>query len=738
VKVAVDTNTLGSDLVAVLPRSVAAPADRTDASRNFLSHTLDGPPRIAKTAGGPPSARASGRDPAPPTNLLGRRLHAGHFAFMRAVVQGVDVAAAWDRYLRIEGESSDARAVRSTVAWIRDEFAAAAQRHARYGVARLVRLDSARLASGQRRVPSLDEFALDQGLEDFSQAEQLVAFEAEYREVLRHARRRERLIERQLEALGWLESLTRQFPQNRRAAQPPCASDAVDVWMNPLLARHLKRAGLATLGQLVQRINGIGQRWYAPIRGIGAVKAERILKWLRDHEASIAATGGTALGQHIDRPRAQLTRVELEGVTAPATAVRPLEKLIVPLALDGSSGINRRLQSECSLKLNADKQAVLAWLKSKAGAEPGLPDELPVAAAGECSSGGGGAALASAPNDPWKLTHTQRSYRKEAERLLLWSVIERGKALSSLSVDDCVAYREFLGDPQPRERWCAARSRERWSPLWRPFEGPLSPAAQWQAVRILGNLFNFLVQHNYLAGNPWAAIRVPKREPVADVARSFTLVQWRFVQRQLASLPDSAMNRRLRLALEFLHATGLRLSETVAAKVDDLRQVECTHPNDPQRADGWALRVAGKAGTLREVPVPPELIKQLGRSLAARGLTADPLCASNRGVFLLEAMQEGRAVRSGHMRAAVAEPAGLAPSTLASQLKRFFIACGKALADAGDARGADQLRNASTHWLRRTPATHALKAGVPTHSAHQGHAALAVTSAQAIAEVSAG
>jgi site-specific recombinase XerD len=738
VTVAADTNTLGSDLVAVPSPGVSAPAARTEVPRNSPSKNQNGLPRTSKPADAPPSAQAAGRDLALPKNLLGRRLHAGHFAFMRAVVQGVDVAAAWDRYLRVEGESSDARAVRSTVAWIRDEFAAAAQRHARYGVARLVRLDSARLASGQRRVPSLDEFALDRGLEDFSQAEQLGAFEAEYREVLRHARRRERLIERQLEALGWLESLTRQFPQTRRVAQPPCASDAVDVWINPLLARHLKRAGLATLGELVQRINGIGLRWYAPIRGLGPVKAERILKWLRDHEASIAASGGSALGQHIDRPRAQITRVELDGVTAPATAVRPLEKLIVPRPLDGSGGLNRRLQSECSLKLRTDTQAVLAWLKSKVGVQPGLPDELPVAEAGEGGSGGVGAAPASTPHDPWKLTHTQRSYRKEAERLLLWSVIERGKALSSLSVEDCVAYREFLGDPQPRERWCAARSRERWSPLWRPFEGPLSPAAQRQAVRILGNLFNFLVHHNYLARNPWAAIRMPEQEPVGDFACSFTVAQWRFVQRQLASLPDSAMNRRLRLALEFVHATGLRLSEAVAAKVEDLRQVDCVHPNDPRRADGWVLLVGGKAEKLREVPVPPELIKQLGRSLAARGLADNPLCGSNRGVYLLEAMEEGRAVRSGHRRAAIAEPAGLAPSTLATQLKRFFIACGQALADVGDARGAEQLRKASTHWLRRTHATHPLKAGVPTHAAHLAHASLAVNSIHASAEVSAG
>ena len=35
---------------------------------------------------------------------------------------------------------------------------------------------------------------------------------------------------------------------------------------------------------------------------------------------------------------------------------------------------------------------------------------------------------------------TQRAYRKEAERLILWAIVERGKALSSLNTEDAVAY----------------------------------------------------------------------------------------------------------------------------------------------------------------------------------------------------------------------------------------------------------------------------------------------------------
>ena len=38
---------------------------------------------------------------------------------------------------------------------------------------------------------------------------------------------------------------------------------------------------------------------------------------------------------------------------------------------------------------------------------------------------------------------TYQAYKKELERLLLWAVLERGKAASSLNTDDCRAYINF-------------------------------------------------------------------------------------------------------------------------------------------------------------------------------------------------------------------------------------------------------------------------------------------------------
>ena len=183
------------------------------------------------------SARMPARSTTPVSAARQRKLHVGHFAFMRSVVQGLDPRESWERYFRVEGEVTDQRTVRATIAWIRDEFAAAAKREDRFGTARLVRIDATRIADPAFgtpvELPSLEAFAEAHGLEDERQADQIAAYEAEYGRATQRLRRRARLIARQLEALRWLESLV---------AQSPKAGDSVAAWLNPTLASHLEAA----------------------------------------------------------------------------------------------------------------------------------------------------------------------------------------------------------------------------------------------------------------------------------------------------------------------------------------------------------------------------------------------------------------------------------------------------------------------------------------------------------------
>ncbi|MET3449537.1 site-specific recombinase XerC [Ralstonia sp. 1138] len=101
---------------------------------------------------------------------------------------------------------------------------------------------------------------------------------------------------------------------------------------------------------------------------------------------------------------------------------------------------------------------------------------------------------------------TQRSYRKEAERLILWAIVERGRPLSSLTTEDAIAYRAFLRRPTPRERWVGP-ARPRTSVEWWPFTDGVSARSTAYALSVLGAMFRRLIQQRYLLANPFAAVR---------------------------------------------------------------------------------------------------------------------------------------------------------------------------------------------------------------------------------------
>jgi site-specific recombinase XerD len=660
-------------------------------------------PLVRPVAAPAPTPRAASRE---------RKVGHAHFAFMRSLVEGLDEDASWERYLTVEGDSGDPRVVRSTIAWLRHEFALAAKKHDRFGTARLLRIDATKIADKSLQLPSLEDFAQDRGLEEYSEADQIDAYEQEFGKASARQNRRAALVARQLTALKWLEDLI---------AQPPRAGDSVCAWFHPSLAQHLEGAGLFTIAQLVERINGIGRRWHASIKAMGPGKGARIVAWLRDNEATL----NQYLGRHVDVARSKLFTHELAAVVQASSEIRPLEKFVVPAELDGRAGLYRRPQAQCLLKATHDYQAILAWLQAKHGMTPAQKAHASAHRA-QRSSG-----VEQAMDWLQFLSNTQRAYRKEAERFLLWAVVQRQKPLSSMTNEDCVAYRDFLADPQPASRWCGARSRPRWSPLWRPFEGPLSASAQGHAITILKNLYGFLVDQNYLMGNPWAAVSVPRgAAPKVNAGRSFTRAQWQFIAAQADMLVDTSANKRLKFALRLLYATGLRLSEVVAATVDDLSWVEYPSVDEGETLQGWLLQVIGKGNKLREVPLPNEVVEELKDYLQSRRLSREPGDIGNQGAHLLGKASD-ISERAPRLAAHVDQDprGGLAASTLYNQFKSFFGDCASVLRHQGDGKGAERFDKASSHWLRHTHASHAIASGMPIEIAQQnlGHASLATT-----------
>jgi site-specific recombinase XerD len=626
-----------------------------------------------------------------------RLLAREHFAFARALTQGLDESTSWNQYLQVEGEHTDARIVRRTIGWIREAFAAVARRERRPGMARLVRIDPVRLravgARGAAALPTLEDFAYLRGLEDYSEGEQLSAFLDAFPQA-RRGLKQAKLIDKQLAAISWLETL---------AAQDPGPGDAVGAWLAPALAERLEGFGLHTLFLLAERVNGLGRGWFRPIPAIGASKAARIVAWLRKHQDTI----GVPIGAHVARTHTEAkSSGALAAVVVRDTALLPLEKFRVPTILDGSAGLFRAPQAQCMLEAGNDYAAILAWLASKRG--PGATE-----------------------NDA--LNSTQRSYRREAERLLLWSILERRKALSSLNVEDAQAFMAFLAAPPAH--WCNPKGLHphRWSSLWRPCDGPLAPSSLAQAQVILKALYGWLMTQHYLVGNPFAALPA-KRAGTGrrlGAGRSLSASQWAFVLERLEMQASTVGHARLRFALPWLYATALRRSEMAAATCGDLETFEY-HDDDGTPVSGWMQVVRGKGGKVREVPVPEGLIRALKQILREAGRPDDPAHPENRAVPLLFRRQ----VNPEGETALVA----ITDFQLHKDVKRFLHGCSQALA-VTDPAGAARLEAASTHWLRHTSATHQVngapgRPAVPLHIAQQvlGHASPATTSGYVQAE----
>lgn len=652
-------------------------------------------------------------------------MHVGHFAFLRAVIQGLSIESSFNRFLKMDDDGEGPRSGIATIRWLRREFVVAARKQARPGTARLLAIDISQIPISQSKLPNRETPAAENDVEELSGSGALRAYEqSPLARTEDKLNRRVRLMDKQLQALTWLEQLMAQRPQ---------PGDGCGAWFSDRLDRQLGAAGLFTLAQLAEHINGLGRHWYRSIKGIGPTKAKRLEAWLREHGTELRLT----LGQHVTVARSRLYPEELNQLVRPATALRPFEKFLVPAELDGSQGAYRQPQARCLMRARNDYDAILAWLQAK-------PAMSPEAQEAKRRRRGRAAPLAAtggpAGPDAWlsALSHTQRAYRKEAERFLLWAILERGKPLSSMTTEDCTAYRDFLANP-PLD-WCGPRGRERWSPLWRPFEGPLSVSARRHATTILKNLYGFLTAQNYLMGNPWSGVAMPRAHGRRlDTSRSFSEAQWMFILKQFeewheerpkdVEQPESEL--RVFFILNLLYTTGLRLSEAVHARVSDLRWVEYP-PGQGQNkpTEGWELTVEGKGGKLREVVVPTAIVELLKLYLAKRGLGSDLNAASAQAAYLFAPLhQPSEAARRLLGEGANADPtAGIAESTLYSLLKHFFKHCAGKLI-VSDPTEAERFRRASTHWLRHAHASHGIAKGVPLEvmQANLGHASLATT-----------
>jgi len=339
--------------------------------------------------------------------------------------------------------------------------------------------------------------------------------------------------------------------------------------------------------------------------------------------------------------------------------IQPFESMQSPAQLNGSHGSNRHDNKHCQISAETDWQAIQCWL-----------------------------------NEFYDSPQTLRNYRKEAERLLLWSINQRGKALSDLGREDFQIYQGFLNNPQPSVIWCGPRA-ERSSMKWRPFKGPLSEGSQRQALIIVNALFSYLVDAGYLAGNPLSLIRRRNRKlrPQADQAisqqRYLDHKTWQLLKDHLFRQPQETPKQlnhyqRNRFLFHLLYLMAPRVSEVSSHSMNSFRLY---------RGQWWWF-VLGKGEKQGKIPASDEMLSALMQYREHLGLTALP--EENDTSPLLRSISGGK---------------GISANMVYRQVKSVVKDAAEDIRLEHPIQ-ASILDKASTHWFRHTSVTHGDDAGI--------------------------
>lgn len=677
-----------------------------------------------------PPARRRGRPPGAKTRAAHDHITADEFAVLRAVAQGIDVAVACRQYLLWPGRVPErarlqevylqllARAAASTKglpdavtaeAMVRDLLTlqplasdeGAAPHRPEFSSATDVAPAAPQAPSTAAPPMTLEEFAMQFDEDALSEADLIELYAEQFpaapadesaavspapaapragppsqaegsAPVLSMGERSRRL----LMAVDWLDA---------RVGRRPRREDALEQWVrvNPKQRDAFNQVGVLSLGNLVDWIALRGEDWHSQVPGYGVRRAADITRWL----ARWGIEAGQGLVSHAPPPAPTQ-------VPAPAgRQLAPISAASWPANLQGNDGALRSFAPN-SLGASNDQEAVNAWFQ--------LIRQKSVA--------------------------TQTAYRRAIERLVLWAVHERGLSLSSMTMPDLLAFKEFLANPPSHWVQDNASPRKGKVDSWKPLRGPLSDRSLEVTFVAVSSMYRRWHKGGYITADPAEDIvGSRRRDAKLDVMRSFSEQQLDVIGSVFAEMKDGAAKRRLAAIIRLLESAGLRREELSKAKWTHMTRLRI----DGRDVDQWSLKVEGKGMRIRYVPINPptyealvqhredRLALQIAGTLARVKKPDDmPLIGvlDERWIKVHDNIRLEQQSSRALVGEEEAEPllsvntdGGLSPAAIYSILKAFFRQCslkaGELTADT-----ASPFRRASTHWLRHTFAHHVLKA----------------------------
>lgn len=317
---------------------------------------------------------------------------------------------------------------------------------------------------------------------------------------------------------------------------------------------------------------------------------------------------------------------------------------------------------------------------------------------------------------------TYRSYLKEIERLVLWCIHVPKITISDLKREHLLEYREFLLNPTPKPLWCGDKKSKltksgEFNIEWRPFVAGLSGPTARKVTSILDSFFNYLVQNNYLAGNPMAVDKRRKGK------KSNSTERW--LERDEISVTLEALSEfealdeeytfevaRAKYIILTLFYTGLRLAELANHRMGNFILLESE----------WYLSVIGKGEKPRKIVVVDEYLDILVHFRRLMGLKSE-LPEYQEKTPLVPALNKTNPITDNRI----------------AQILRWAFDLGAAkfetmVATTDEDRmkfqhKASKLRKASAHWLRHSYGTYLVKSGCAIEKVKElmGHSDISTT-----------
>lgn len=334
---------------------------------------------------------------------------------------------------------------------------------------------------------------------------------------------------------------------------------------------------------------------------------------------------------------------------------------------------------------------------------------------------------------------TFNSYRREVERLLLWSWNVASCPSTQLRRDQIEEFIHFCITPP--EKWIGTKNVARFklhmgertpNKTWRPFvahvsklefkngdmpqtkEHSLSQSAIRATFSILSSYYGFLMQEDAAQQNPVALIRQKskfvKKEVTRKQVRRISNLQWDYVieTAELLAEEDPITHERTLFIMNALLGMYLRISELVA----DERSAP-TMGDFMKDTDGhWWFKVLSKGNKERLVAVSDDMLSSLIRYRRFRDLPTLPTIAENTPL--------------------VPKNRGQGAMTSSRQVRNIVQSCfdkaHERMCEDGMSADADDLRVATVHWLRHTGISEDVKTRPKEHVREDaGHASMATT-----------